>query len=54
MPHYLIIYVNYHDVKNCHKAAFILLRRSRRVRTQTYEIAVCVPFHGAGFILYVA
>ena len=34
--------------------AFILLHRSRRVCTQTYAMAVCVPFHGDGFILYVA
>ena len=34
--------------------AFILLHRSRRVCTQTYAIAVCVPFQGDGFILYSA
>ena len=34
--------------------AFILLYRSRRVSTQTYAIAVCVPFHGDGLICYVA
>ena len=31
---------------------FILLCRSPRVFTQTYAIAVCVPFQGDGFILY--
>ena len=34
--------------------AFILLRRYRRVCRQTYAIAVCVSFHGDGYILYVA
>ena len=35
------------------KAGVMLLRRSPRVFTQTYEISVCVPFQGDAWIYFI-